>query len=230
MVIAETDPDARTVQLLRTHSIDQLRHEAVDDPNARRALRHTATAAARSTIHSPTEAILERFGPRPNPTSPTGTPWDEVVTRLAEHHVVHGTSIDRVGEGRDHARLIAAIDRLDHLQAAEAGITVRDLAEQIHATEARMPIDEHELRDLTAQLDTYIEKAIANPADYVTDLLGSRPSEDHEVISHLNAGIPLRPRSRPTVTDPVSRRSMDHSWETPRSSEPSAPSPTLSTR
>ena len=180
MVIAATDPDARAVQLLRTHSIDQLRHDAVDDPNARRALRHTATATARATIHNPTDTIIERFGPRPGPTSPTRTPWDDVVSRLVEHHVIHGTTKELIGEGRDHARLLAAIDRLDKLQAAEVGLTVRDLAERIEAVEARTPIDEHELRDLTARLDEHIERAVADPAEYVTDLHGSRPSEDHD--------------------------------------------------
>jgi conjugative relaxase-like TrwC/TraI family protein len=180
MVIAATDPNARTVQLLRTHTIDQLRLEAVDDPNARRALQHTATATARATIHQPTEAIIERFGDRPDPTSPMRTPWDNVVIRLVEHHVVHGTTNDLIGEGRDHARLAAAIERLDHLQAASSVVPVRDLAAQIRAVETRSPIDEHQLRDLTDQLDRHIERAVSNPADYLTDLLGPRPTEDHE--------------------------------------------------
>ena len=108
------------------------------------------------------------------------TPWDDVVTRLVEHHVIHGTRASLIGERRDHARLVAAIDRLDKLHAGEDGFTIRDVAGRISAVEVRTPIDEHELRDLTGRLGEHIARAVADPAEYVTDLLGPRPSEDHD--------------------------------------------------
>jgi len=58
-------------------------------------------------------------------------------------------------------------------------VTVRDLAGRISAVESRTPIDEHDLRDLTEQLDRHIARSVANPAEYVIDLLGPRPSENH---------------------------------------------------
>jgi hypothetical protein len=42
------------------------------------------------------------------------------------------------------------------------------------------PDRRHQLRNLTDQLNRQIERTVSNPADYLIDLLGPRPTEDHE--------------------------------------------------
>jgi conjugative relaxase-like TrwC/TraI family protein len=184
-VITATDPDARTVHKLRTHSIDELQQAAPNDLGSRRALRQVANVAAMQAIQFPTEELVARFGARPPIDSPLRSAWDDTITRVVEHDILHADTDSSPHAQRSRSRVAAAVQRLDTLWAAikpedqrfdvEA---VAELAARLRSVRGTLPLDDHLISALTSKLDEHVDKAVESKPGYLTDLIGERPEDD----------------------------------------------------
>jgi conjugative relaxase-like TrwC/TraI family protein len=187
-VIAATDPDARLIHKLRTHTIDELQQAAPADLAARRALRHVATIAAVQAVQFPTDDLVDRFGPRPPTDSPMRSAWDDAISRVVEHDILHTESDTSLHAQRSRSKVAASIERFDTLSAATKpdGPTfdvdgVAELAARLRSARSALPLNDHLISSLTAQLDEHVETAVSSKPGYLTDLIGERPDEERAV-------------------------------------------------
>jgi conjugative relaxase-like TrwC/TraI family protein len=184
-VIAVTDPDARLIHKLRTHTIDELQHAAPGDLAARRALGHVADVAGVRAVQFPTENLVDRFGPRPPADSPMRSAWDDAISRVVKHQILHAESDTSFHAQRSRSKVAASIQLFDTLTAATKpdGPTfdvdgVAQLAARLRSARSTLPLDDHLINSLTAELDEHVEKAVSSKPNYLIDLIGERPDEE----------------------------------------------------
>jgi conjugative relaxase-like TrwC/TraI family protein len=187
-VIAATDPDARIVHSLRTHTIDELRTAAPTDLIARRALQHVADTTARHNIQSPPADLVEMFGPRPPADSPLRPAWDDTITQTSKHTVTFGDDITSPLAQRSNARLSAANSRLETIRTAMTSdrtnatpeAEVADLASKLRTVRSTLPLDDVLVASLNDKLEAHVSNAVASRPGYLTELLGARSDEDEK--------------------------------------------------
>ncbi len=230
-VIAATDPDARTVHHLRTHTLDELRTRAPSDLTARRALRLIADTTAAHALHHPPAQVVDRHGPRPAAASPLRPAWDELVTRTITHHVIHGDA-DTPAAQRSRARVTAAATHLDTLTTAidhhHRATAVRDLAAQLRTARSTLPLDDTLIARLSERLEAHVTTAVAAMPGYLVELLGDRPDHDTPAArgpwdQAATAIERVRHRHGYTPTTALHRRHATRTGARPRHRRPARP-------
>jgi hypothetical protein len=176
-VVTATDPSAQRIIELSKLRLIELRPLAATDVDARRAIDLIGERITKRTISDPPASVVEWFGQRPPIHDVRRPVWDQAVRALTIYQTRYGTTQLPTNASARQATEHANLNRLT--QRAEVSIrptneTTR-ISSELATARRQLPIDDATIRRLQTQLKPLVTAAVANPAVYLTDLLGQRP-------------------------------------------------------
>lgn len=189
------DPAALAVHRLSLRPFDELTGAQHAAPR-RMALDR---AALRALVDPPAPYLVD-YGPRPSADHPHRPIWDRAVRTRAEHELVTGrwNPADPAVRSAHEAARTAGLDRMP-LHELNERLDRAGLSPDFHA--------------LSAAYERRIAAAVAEPARYLVDLLGPRPTDDHPLRASWDDDASLietvRHRNGLEPTDGVTTRSVE---------------------
>ena len=243
---AQADPGAARIHRLSQRPTAELVNN--NDPDSRRALTIAIDRAVLHALHNPQIAVTNDYGQRPPADHPDRPVWDRAVTTRIRYERTWQAAfrpdgsppISAAGDYRValHAHRAAHLAALDHLPLID-----------LLAARAALPLSLERLRtphELDDALTRRIDRAIEQPADYLTRILGKRPNDeasyrrdawDHdarsiETIRHHNGLTPtdtpialtaqavLGPRSPSVLSEGLRWENAERKIEAVRHTEP----------